>query len=223
MGFSEKLLESAGAIREEISRHPFVVGLGDGSLSAEKFGFYLAQDYLFLIEYSRVIGLAVARARDLGLMTRLAGLLHSTLEVEMELHRGYSAEFGISRETLEQSEASSVTHAYTSHLLNVAWSGGTREILAALMPCQWGYWELGLELAEKYGIRQDNPYGQWIAAYSSPEFGELARWVRGDLDRLVEGAQGEELTRMEQDFRTSSRYELMFWEAAWQLEMWPVP
>ena len=222
MAFSETLLDGARTIREEISRHPFVLGLGDGSLPTEKFRFYLAQDYLFLIEYCRVFGLAVAKARDLGLMTRLAGLLHSTLEVEMELHRSYSAEFGISRETLEQTEASPVTRAYTSHLLTVAWSGELGEILAALLPCQWGYWELGLQLAERHRAARDNPYRQWIATYSSREFGELARWLQGVVDGLAEEAPSEDLARMEQGFRVSSRYELMFWDMAWRLETWPV-
>jgi thiaminase (transcriptional activator TenA) len=223
MAFSEALLTSAEPIREEIHHHPFVVGLGDGTLPPEKFGFYLEQDYLFLIEYCRVFGLTIAKAQDLGLMTRLAGLLHSTLAVEMELHRGYAAEFGKSREALEQAQPSAVTHAYTRHLLEVAWSGTLAEIVASLLPCQWGYWKLGLDLAARYGPAPGNPYRQWIATYASPEFGELAEWLRGILDSLTDGARGEDLARMERDFTASSRYELMFWDMAWRQEMWPVP
>jgi thiaminase (transcriptional activator TenA) len=221
MAISEMLLREAGSIRQEISHHPFVTELKDGTLATEKFRFYLEQDYLFLIEYCRVFGLAVAKARDLAIMTRLAQLLRTTLEVEMDLHRSYSAEFGISRERLEQAEASAVTHAYTRHLLNVAWSGGLGEILASLLPCQWGYWELGLQLAENGGTAADNPYRQWVVTYSSPEFGELASWLREVVDGMAEGAGKEERTRMEREYMASSRYELLFWDMAWRQEAWP--
>ena len=33
------------------SEHPFVKGLGDGSLSLDKFQYYLKQDYIFLFDY----------------------------------------------------------------------------------------------------------------------------------------------------------------------------
>lgn len=223
MTFSEALLGSAEPIREEIRHHPFVLGLGDGTLPPEKFRFYLEQDYLFLIEYCRVFGLAIAKAEDLGLMTRLSALLHSTLEVEMELHRGYAAEFGTTREGLDQAQPSAVTRGYTRHLLTVAWSGTIAEIVASLLPCQWGYWELGLELSRPHGASADNPYRQWISAYSSPEYGDFAQWLRDILDGLAERSGGEELARMEGNFAASSRYELMFWEMAWRREMWPVP
>ena len=38
-------------------KHPFVRGLGDGTLPIDRFRFYLAQDYVFLIEYCRVFGI----------------------------------------------------------------------------------------------------------------------------------------------------------------------
>ena len=81
--------------------HPFVAGLGNGSLPLEKFQFYMCQDYIFLIEYSRVLALATAKAPDLDTMGRFAQLLDATLNQEMALHRAFAAECGISVETLE--------------------------------------------------------------------------------------------------------------------------
>ena len=221
MGFSEELLDRAKPIREKISQHPFVRGLGDGTLAEERFRFYMEQDYLFLIEYSRVFALAAAKGPDLETMGRFAELLRSTLSVEMELHRSYAAEFGISRDDLERAPVAATTHAYTRHLLSVAWGGSIVEIAASLLPCQWGYWELGRDLAARAEAGQRGRYHRWIETYSAREFGELAEWLCALVNRLAEGRRPEELARTEREFMASSHYELMFWEMAWRRELWP--
>ncbi|HEX2986876.1 MAG TPA: thiaminase II [Chloroflexota bacterium] len=215
MEFSDTLLGRAASVREDVFAHPFVRGLGDGTLPEPKFRFYMCQDYLFLIEYCRVFGLATAKGEDLATMARFAELLHSTLGVEMELHRRYAAEFGLSRNDLEETEIAPATHAYTSHLLNVAWSSSVGCIAASLLPCQWGYWEIGCRLAQLPGLEQ-NRYRRWVESYSLYEFGELARWLRGLVDEVAATASPAELGRMEREFMASSRYELMFWDMAWK-------
>lgn len=65
-------------------------------------------------------------------------------------------------------------------------------------------------------------YAEWIAMYASAEFAALGDWLRGLLDRVATGAGPERLARWEELFMTSSRYEYMFWDAAWREERWPV-
>ena len=84
--------------------HPFVRGIGEGTLDLKRFKFWIRQDYLFLIDYARLLAMAVVRAPDLPAMRRFAGLAQSTLSVEMELHRSYAAEFGITAQELETEE-----------------------------------------------------------------------------------------------------------------------
>jgi thiaminase (transcriptional activator TenA) len=222
MAYSDRLLERVRPIRERIVSHPFVRGIGDGTLPAEKFGYYMRQDYVYLIEYCRVFALASAKATDLETMGRLAELLHSTLNVEMELHRRYANEFGVSREELERTDPSATTHAYTRHLLTVAWGGSLGEVVASIFPCQWDYWELARALADKGAVNDGNRYRSWIETYIASDYEELTRWVRGLLDRLAEGAGEDQLARMEQQFMASARYELMFWDMAWEGQGWPV-
>src|SRR3990172_7598163 len=93
--FTGRLRDKADRIWEAQHEHPFVRGIGDGSLDLGRFKFWLRQDYVFLIEYSRLLSLAAARSPDLQTMTRFAGLVTATLETEMSLHRSYAAEFGI--------------------------------------------------------------------------------------------------------------------------------
>ena len=78
-GPSAELRTAAGEIWDAQHRHPFVRGIGDGTLDLDRFRFWIRQDYLFLIEYSRLLALAAARAPDLDSMRRFAHLVHETL------------------------------------------------------------------------------------------------------------------------------------------------
>ena len=222
MATSDQLLDETRDIRERILAHPVVRGIGSGDLPREPFTYYVRQDYVFLIEYSRVLALAVARARDLAVMELFAELVGATLQVEMELHRGYCARLGITRAELESTEDSPTTYAYTRHLLSVAWQGTSVEIMAALLPCQWGYWEIGRELAGR-GLPAHQPlYAEWIAMYSGADYRDLAARLRASFDRAAAGISTDERARLSPIFRTSSRYEYAFWDAALRRETWPV-
>ncbi len=139
--------------------------MGDGSLPVEKFKYYMMQDYVYLIDYSRVLALASARAPDLETMGWFAQLLDETLNTEMDLHRIYCAEFGISRQRLEDTRPAPTTIGYTSFLLKVAHQGSFGELVAALLPCQRGYWEIGEHLARRGEPGEAPLYGQWIHMY----------------------------------------------------------
>lgn len=56
--------------------------MGDGSLSLERFSFYMRQDYLCLIDYYRVLALASAKSPDLASVSHFASLLDETLKSE---------------------------------------------------------------------------------------------------------------------------------------------
>lgn len=219
--FSDAIRAKAQAIWHRELAHPFVRGLGDGTLPIDRFRFYLAQDYLFLLEYCRVFALAAAKARDLKTMDVFAQLLNETLNTEMQLHRDYCSRMGLTATALEAVEAAPITHAYTRHLLTVAYSGALADIVAAVLPCQLGYAEIGTALAREGGDRSSN-YAEWIRAYSSEEFIAGAQKLGSLLDELTEGWPAQELARLETLFLTSSRYEYLFWEMAWSQSGWPL-
>lgn len=65
-------------------------------------------------------------------------------------------------------------------------------------------------------------YARWIGMYASDEFAELAAWLRDFAYRTASSASEDAVRRMEEAFVTSSRYEYMFWDAAYLKEEWPV-
>jgi thiaminase (transcriptional activator TenA) len=218
--FSERLRAAAADLWEAQHAHPFVRGIGDGTLPVERFAHYVRQDYLFLIEYARMLALGAARADDVATMRWFADLAQAILGEEMELHRAFAREFGITEAQLEAEQPAPATQAYTDFLVRTAALGDLAELAAALLPCMWGYAEIGQRLAAA-GTPADERYARWIQMYAADEFEELAAWCRGLVDRLGAAADEDGRARMTRAFVTCSRYELAFWEMGWTLQRWP--
>src|SRR6202140_3841728 len=76
----------------------------------------------------------------------------------------------ITEADLEATAPAPITHAYTRHLLTVAYSGSIADIVAAVLPCQLGYAEIGTALAREGRSGANSTYAEWIRTYSSQEF-----------------------------------------------------
>ena len=118
-------------------------GIGDGSLPEDRFRFYVRQDYLFLIDYGRLLALGAARAPRLEWMRRFAALAQAVLETEMDLHRRFAARWGVTVDQLESERPAPATAAYCDFLLRTAALGDFAELVAALLPCMWSYADIG--------------------------------------------------------------------------------
>ncbi|MFD1706653.1 thiaminase II [Siminovitchia sediminis] len=219
--FTDRLYENAKEIWEKSYRHPFVQEIGQGTLDEQKFIYYMKQDYVYLIDYVKLFAIGVQKAKDVETMNRFAHLLHEHLHFEMELHRQYAEEFGISRQELEDTEPAPVNLAYTRYMLNVAHNGTLAELISALLPCAWHYSETGRRLKERYreGLSL-NPYKKWIETYASEQFGALGEWLIQLLNDLTEGKPERELAELEKHFIITSKYEYLFWDMNYRLENW---
>jgi thiaminase/transcriptional activator TenA len=222
MTTSERLRDKYAYLWDRLFHHPFVIGIGSGQLPLDKFQFYVKQDYFFLIQYSRVLALAVAKAPDLANIGRFSDLLRETLNTEMSLHRAFCLEFGVSSTELESTRPAPVTLAYTDYLLRVAYEGTITDVVATLLPCQWGYSETGLYLSNTGDTSEKNRYAEWIRLYSTEEFTAHVGWLRDFLDDLTAGAGEREMERLEEHFLTATRYEFLFWEMSYNLQDWPL-
>lgn len=218
---SDDFRQRSAGIWDAIMTHPFVRGIGSGELPADTFEHYLKQDYVYLIEFARVFGLACARSETFGDMTYFAGLLHATLELEMDLHRRTCADFGIQAKDLEKVEPGMVTTAYTNLLVRTCYEGRLADILAVLLPCEMGYAEIALRLKDE-GVPSNPHYKDWIDTYSSPKFREFADWVGNRFDELSEGASESDKARWYRLYLSSARFELLFFDMGWTGEDWPL-
>ena len=221
MSLFARLQEAAAPIRERILAHPFVRGLGDGTLPGDQYQYYLKQDYVFLIEYCRVLALASSRAADFAVAARLSDLLNQTLNVEMDLHRETCWVCGISPEALEDARPAPTTLAYTNHLRLIAETSDLTAIIAAILPCAHGYWEIATALRGR-GLPRVPAYENWIKAYTAEEYAAAAHWLGGLLNRLGEETPAGVEAVLRDIFLTSTRYEYLFFDMAQRMEEWPI-
>lgn len=83
------------ALAEECLAHPFIRGLGDGSLDPEDFKHYVAQDAFFLRAFFSAYALGAVRAVEKQeVVQRLHGLMRGVLD-ELKLHQGYAESVAI--------------------------------------------------------------------------------------------------------------------------------
>lgn len=221
MAFTDELYAVAKPLWDAQLEHPFVKGIADGSLEEERFKRWVLQDYRYLIEFSRIFAWAAAKSDRLESMSWYAGVLNLTLNTEMELHRKYAARFGLAPQDLEAEPMWPTTRAYTDFLVRTAADGHMAELVAALLPCAWGYVHIAREMAKREPPR-DQRYADWIAQYASEEFAQAIEWLKGEMNRLADGATAEKKKRLTEIFLLSSRYEWMFWDMCWTGESWPV-
>jgi thiaminase/transcriptional activator TenA len=219
MPLSDDLYKTAKPIWDAQLEHPFVRALGDGTLEVERFTRWVRQDYRYLKEFARVFAWAAAKADRLESMGWYATVLDLTLNTEMALHRSYAERFGISEAELEATPMWPTTRAYTDFLVRTSADGDMRDLLAALLPCAWGYVYIARALAEGEPP-EDQRYADWIAQYASDEFAAALDWLRAEFDRLTQDVSDEHRTRLTEIFMVSSRYEWMFWEMCWHGEEW---
>ncbi len=220
MAFSIELWKSIDGIYREILRHPFVRGLGDGTLSRESFKFYVVQDALYLREFGRALSVAAARAPHDDWIVMFNEHAANALRVERSLHEGFFKDFGLSPEQVGATPPAPANLAYTSFLLATVYGGTFHEALGALLPCYWIYWEVGKELERKGS--PDPLYQRWIATYASEGFAGVVRAVIAALNETAAKLRPAEREAVTRCFVTTSRYEWMFWDMGYRREGWPV-
>ena len=218
--FTEELWRGAADIYGAILAHPFLSGLADGSLQQDTFAFYMVQDALYLRGYAQALAAMASRAPDSADLEMFARHAADAVAVERALHDSLFADLGIDPASVDVTEPAPTTLAYTSYLLATARGGSYPEGTGAVLPCYWIYWEVGKEL-----VRRGSPdprYQRWIDTYGGQEFGDVVREVLAVTDRLGPGLAPSERALVHRHFRTTSRYEWMFWDMGFRKESWPL-
>jgi len=219
MSFFERLKNAASVEWRAYTGHPFTDGLADGSLAEPAFRHYLAQDYLFLIEFARAYALAIYKSPDLAEMRAAAAGLSAILDVEMDLHVKLCAGWGLSAADLERTEPAAETLAYTRYVLDTGMRGDLLGLKVALAPCVIGYAEIATRLAAHPRASDPaNAYRVWIEEYAGAAYQDVANAARAQLDRLADlyatPAREAELIAI---FKEATRLEADFWQMGWRL------
>lgn len=220
MKFSESLKQAADPILKAQFEHPFVKGLGDGTLSLDKFRFYMIQDSLYIVDYARAMAWVAPLMPDVKNILAMLDAAKGSFQIEAMLKEQYFEQFGITMEDVLKNELAPTCKAYIDHLFRFTRTGTLAEGMAAILPCGWVYIEIGQKFTAGKAIPDDHPYKSWLMTYAVPEFRDMVNWWFQILDDAVAGYPESELHRIKDIFLKSCRYEWMFWDMGWNIEEW---
>jgi thiaminase/transcriptional activator TenA len=218
--FSAELWRGIAGIYSAILAHPFITGLTDGSLPPESFAFYVVQDALYLRHYARALANVASSAPDAEGTEIFARHAAGVVAVEMTLHSSLLADLHIDPAALDTAEEAPTTLAYCTYLLAATQRGPYAEGVGAVLPCYWIYREVGKHLLGRGS--PDPRYQRWIDTYGGEEFDAEVREVIAVTDTLGPELTNAERERVRRHFRTTSRYEWMFWDMGYHRQAWPV-
>lgn len=191
--------------RDAIDELPFIKGLVDGSLDRAAFGWYLAQDALYLRDYSRVLARASELAPTAAEQDFWAGSASGAIAAEMQLHLGWLPEGA-----LDGLLPSRTTTAYLDHLLATGARSDYAVTIAALLPCFWIYDDLGRRLLGQ--SVPGNAYQPWLDTYADPAFAEATQTAIRLVTQAAARADQPTREAMWRAFEASARHELDFFE-----------
>lgn len=198
------------------THHPFVSGLGDGTLPRAAFLHYLVQDYVFLVHFARAWSFAVVKAETLEEMKICASTVDALVNHEMALHVTTCAAEGIDEATLFAATEEFENLAYTRYVMDAGLQGDFLDLMAALAPCCFGYGEIGTRLGQS--AAQDTPYRDWIATYDDDGYQSVMAGVGAMIDTAIARRLGKDPAKtarwpqLQNRFTTATRLEAAFWD-----------
>ncbi|WP_430626593.1 MGDG synthase family glycosyltransferase [Sulfobacillus thermotolerans] len=151
MTMVNRLKDSAKDQWQQLIHHPFVAGIGEGTVSHRQFGYFLTQDALYLGDFLSTLAVAASRAPRREWTETLLRHAENVTTVETALHASLLPAFGVSAADLGRAVPGLATIAYTDHLVRTAWSRTWPATMAAVLPCYLSYQEIGIHLMKQQG------------------------------------------------------------------------
>ncbi len=210
--WTQEMEAATDGIYQAIIRLPFITRLADGTLEADTFRRYIAQDSLYINQYSKVLAHIASRLDRSDWTEAFLGFAADGVAVEKGLHSLYVAEAA--------EDMSPACLFYTSFLRSQALEPVEVEA-AAVLPCFLIYLKVGLHIAATQSGGSANPYHDWIATYSDEAFSRSCDKVSEILNTMARTADPQLRTRMSNAYKEAARQEWLFWHSAYQNLKWP--
>ena len=78
--------------------------------------------------------------------------------------------------------------------------------------------DIALRILQAHPDADRHPfYGEWVQGYATPEYHEANETLIALTERLTAGCSEDEMCRLEEIFLECSRYEMAFWDMAWEM------
>lgn len=198
--------------------HPFIQELAGGTLPLDKFQFYLLQDHQYLDGFNAMHRLLAKQMGTPELAKAVLGLAGEGQEQDAQ--DPLMAAAGLDQSDLAKTPLAPTAQAYVNHTIVTAHNEGAAAGVASLVPCDWMYAWIFKQVAT-YAHPHQKAYQQMIDFYVSDTFQDAAKAIVNAMSQLAQIVDEPTRQKMQHAFNLSSDYELMYWEMAYNRELWP--
>ncbi len=221
MSISRRLRTDASHLWDQLCEHPFITELFQGTLPMEKFRFYVLQDSYYLLSAIKNFNVIASKSPNATILQELISIIHLEGSSELENYKGFLNRIGATMEDALALDPMPTNLSYTSYLFSLSNSGPFQEALVSVLPCFWSYAVIADYHHDYFqSLREiDALYADWVATYFDESYRTLVEKMKDLVDQSCVAYSYEKLLEV---FLTSSRYEYMYWDAAYHLESWPV-
>jgi len=112
----------------------------------------------------------------------------------------------------------SVSLSYSSFLVSTSTLKSYPEAITAVLPCFWSYAEIAEVHKDKLKTNKNQLYKDWANAYLSDSYLHLVEKIK---DLVNEAGKNFPYHKLKEVFANASRYEYLFWDAAYHKTIWP--
>jgi thiaminase/transcriptional activator TenA len=198
------LLQTHSKAWQNATVHPFLTQCKTGEIQASQFNTWLVQDYLFVVDFTRMSARLLASAPVQHFDVLLGGLI--ALKDELNWFREKAAERGL---TLNVPKQATCTE-YCNLMQRLA--------IAPYSVQATAFW--AIELAYNQGWQlpgaMPEPYTEFADRWGNPGFTEYVNLLEQQADEMLRSAPIEEQQAAETAFLDVARLEKDFWQMAYE-------
>ena len=203
------------------SKKPFLTEILNGNLSNERYTYWVRVDYVYLINFSKILALGISKGKTIEEMKVMNEYLNWILNEEMSLHVDHAKKNGISENELFNCEMGPIKYSYTRHENNCANAGDLGILISGILACIVGWQVVSKILLGGETVSDNNKYNGWLTMYSEDKI------LQEHTNKILKifnsyAANGNEEYRdiLKKNFLLGVKYETMCWDAYYNMEVW---
>ncbi len=186
--------------------HPFLQQCHQGTIAPHQFNTWLVQDYLFVLEFTRMTARLLSVAPTAHFVTLLSGL--SAIKDELIWFKAKADQRSLTLSASPQPTCESY-HKFMKALSNQSY--------AVQATAFWA-----IELAYNQGWQNHSPmappYEEFADRWGNPGFSDYVKVLENHADQALSAANETERAQAEQAFLEVARLEKDFWQMAFSAD-----
>lgn len=188
----------------DATHHPFLDGCAVGTIEPGQFDTWLVQDYLFVIDFTRLAGHLLASAPVRHRSALQGGL--TALGEELDWFRDKSVERGVELDAVRQPACA----AYADFMNNLRSECYPVQALA--------FWAIEAAYNQAWRLPgpMKAPYDEYAERWGNPDFSAYVEILGGQADEALAGAGSKEAAAAEAAFSRIAALEKEFWQMAFE-------